>query len=120
MAIEDLFDHRCSIYHLGEHEVDKGYGIVTTEYGYGETPDLEHIPCHFNVNASAQMVQQEPMNTYLYTGKLNLPAGTDIRLNDKVVNEDNGIEFTAQIPQDIRGHHMTVTVQRKGNIEAAL
>ena len=60
------------------------------------------------------------MNTYLYTGKLQLPAGTDVRANDKIVNEENGLDFTAQVPQNIRGHHMTVTIQRKGNIEAAL
>ena len=60
------------------------------------------------------------MNTYLYVGKLQLPAGTDIRLNDKIVNEANDLEFTAQVPQDIRGHHMTVAIQRKGSIDASL
>lgn len=120
MAIEDLFDHRCSIYHLGEHKVDMGYGIITTEYGYSDMPDLENVPCHFNVGANTQMVQEPPMNTFLYVGKLQLPAATDVRLNDKIVNEGNGLTFTAQVPQDIRGHHIVVTVQRKGNIEAAL
>lgn len=121
LAIEDLFDHRCSIYHLQTTTTDPGFGLPgQTTHSYPDTPDLENVPCHFNVGASAQMVQQEPMNTYLYTGKLQLPAGTDVRANDKIVNEENGLDFTAQVPQNIRGHHMTVTIQRKGNIEAAL
>lgn len=121
MAIENLFNHRCSIYHLQEQTTSPGWGLPgETEFSYPATPDLEHVPCHFNVGAGTQMVQESPFNLYLYTGKLNLPAGTDIRLNDKIVNEASGLEFTAQVPQDIRGHHMTVTIQRKGNIEAAL
>ena len=104
LAIEDLFDHRCSIYHLQTTTTDPGFGLPgQTTHSYPDTPDLENVPCHFNVGASAQ-----------------LPAGTDVRANDKIVNEENGLDFTAQVPQNIRGHHMTVTIQRKGNIEAAL
>lgn len=121
MSIEALFNHRCSIYHLQETTVSPGWGLPgQSEFGYPATPDLKHVPCHFNVGASTQLVQQEPMNTFLYEGKLNLPAGTDIRANDKIVNEENGLEFTAQFPQDIRGHHMTVTIQRKGSIDASI
>lgn len=119
MSIEALFNHRCSIYHLQSTTTSPGFGLPgQTTYSYPKTPDLSGVPCHFNVNASTEMEQREPYNTYLYTGKLNLPAGTDVRLNDKIVNEASGLEFTAQVPQDIRGHHMTVTIQRKGGIGA--
>lgn len=121
MSIENLFNHRCSIYHLVKTTTSPGYGLAgQTTYSYPKTPDLSGVPCHFNVGASTELAQQSPFNTYLYTGKLNLPAGTDVRVNDKIVNEASGLEFTAQVPQDIRGHHMTVTIQRKGGVEAAL
>ena len=121
MAIENLFNHRCSIYHLVEETTSPGWGLPgQSTYYYPAAPDLSGVPCHFNEGAGTQMIQQEPFNTYLYTGKLNLPLGTDIRLNDKIVNEANGLEFTAQVPQDIRGHHMTVQIQRKGGVDSAL
>ncbi|GJN64891.1 DUF3599 family protein [Faecalibacterium gallinarum] len=117
MAIEDLFNHRCSIYHLREETTSPGWGLPgQTEYSYPDTPDLSGVPCHFNVGASTELAQESPFTTYLYTGKLNLPAGTDVRINDKIVNEASGLDFTAQEPQDIRGHHVTVTIQRKGSL----
>lgn len=121
MAINDLFNHRCSIYHLQEETTSPGFGLPgQTTYSYPDTPDLSGVPCHFNVGASTQMIQESPYNLYLYTGKLSLPTGTDVRINDKIVNEATGLEFTAQIPQDIRGHHIIVSIQRKGTIDAAL
>ena len=121
MAIDDLFNHRCSIYHLKEETTSPGYGLPgQTVHRYPDTPDLSGIPCHFKVNANTQMIQEEPYNTYLYTGKLALPSGTDVRFHDKIVNEASGLEFTAQMPQDIRGNHITVLIQRKGTTEAAV
>lgn len=49
MAIEDFFEQRCSIYHLEKIVVDMGYGITSTKYGYPEGPNIENVPCHFNV-----------------------------------------------------------------------
>lgn len=119
MSIENLFNHRCSIYHLQSTTTSPGFGLPgQTSYSYPKTPDLEHVPCHFKVNASAEMIQESPMNTFLYTGKLSLPQGTDVRLNDKIVNEESGVDFTAQVPESIRGHHMIVMIQRKGAISA--
>lgn len=121
MAIEDFFNHRCSIYHLQETTTSPGYGLPgTTSYSYPTKPDIEHLPCHFNLNAGTDMQQEQPYNEYLYTGKLNLPAGTDIRVNDKIVREDNGLEFYALPPENVRGHHMVVKVQRKGGAKSAL
>ena len=44
--------------------------------------------------------------------KLTLPAGTDVRLNDKIVSSETGLEYTAGQPRNIRGHHMTVKIYR--------
>lgn len=119
MSISDLFNHSCSIYHLQKTTTSPGFGLPgTTSYSYPSTPDVSGVPCHFKINARAEMVQQEPMNTYLYTGKLSLPEGTDIRLHDKIINEESGLEFIAQVPESIRGHHMIVMIQRKGSIAA--
>lgn len=121
MAIEDFFNHRCSIYHIQEDSTSPGWGLPgSPDFTYPDTPDIEHLPCHFNVGASENMIQQDPYNAYIYTGKLNLPAGTDVRVNDKIIREDTGMEFVAQSPEDIRGHHMTVVVQRKGTYSDAL
>lgn len=121
MAFEDFLNHKCSIYHLVTQTTSPGFGLPgQTTYSYPDKPDLEHIPCHFNVDANAAVIQQNPMNTYLYLGKLQLPAGTDVRVHDKIVNEETGVAFTAQFPQDIRGHHIVVTIQRKNDIEVAL
>lgn len=121
MAINDLFNHKCSIYHLRETTTSPGFGLPgQTTYSYPTDPDLSGVPCHFNVGASTQLEQESPFNLYLYTGKLNLPAGTDIRVNDKIVNEETGLSFTAQVPQSIRDHHITVVIQRKGTVDATL
>ncbi len=44
--------------------------------------------------------------------KLVLPIGTDIRLNDRIVNCDTGYEYTAEIPQNIQNHHIYVYIKR--------
>lgn len=41
-----------------------------------------------------------------------------MRLHDKIVNEESGLDFTTQVPESIRGHHMIVMIQRKGSISA--
>ena len=44
--------------------------------------------------------------------KLTLPIGTDIRLNDRIVNCDTGYEYTAELPQKIQEHHIYVYIKR--------
>lgn len=120
MAIENLFDHKCDIYHLTELPRSLGYGIEDSDYVYPDMPDAENVSCHFNVNPSGNLEQTESANEYIYTGKLQLPAGTDIRINDKIVDRGNGLVYTAEIPKNIRNHHMVVTIQRKGTVKGAL
>ncbi len=120
MAIEDFFEQRCSIYHLEKIVVDMGYGITSTKYGYPEVPNIENVPCHFNVEASAGLNQTEVANEYLYTGKLQLPVGTDVRVNDKIIESSTGLEYYAQVPRTVRNHHTIVMVQRKGLTQAPI
>lgn len=120
MAFEDLLDHKCAIYHMKKSEKNKGFGIKTPDFGYSTEPDLTDIPCHFNVNENGSIEQTEDANEYIVVGKLQLPAGTEVYLNDKIINLNNGMEYTAGIPRDIRGHHVIVNVQRKGKVKGAL
>ena len=46
--------------------------------------------------------------------KLTLPAGTDVRLNDKIIDCNTGFEYTAEQPRNIRGHHIFVYVKMIG------
>lgn len=114
MAIEDFFDHRCSIYHTQQESTSPGYGLPgSPKFKYHKQPDLEEVPCHFGVrSASIQIAQHQPQNDMDSDIKLTLPAGTDIRLNDKIVSSETGLEYTAGQPRNIRGHHMTVKIYR--------
>ncbi len=120
MAFEDLLDHKCAIYHMIKQEKDMGYGIKSDKFSYPDVPDITDIPCHFNVNDGGNITQTENVNEYIVVGKLQLLVGTDIRLNDKVVSLDTGISYIAEIPKNIRGHHIIVNIQRKGAVKGAL
>lgn len=123
MAFEDLLDHKCAIYHLKETKEGKdlGFGIKSTEFKYGDVPDLDNIPCHFNVNGGmGSMEQTEDANEYIVVGKLQLPAGTEVYVNDKIVDLGTGLVYTAEIPRNIRNHHVMVQVQRKGKVKGAM
>lgn len=115
MAIEDFFDHHCDIYHILRSDKSPGYGLPSSpSFSYPDFPSLQRVPCHFGVKSAAvTIVQTEPNANYEAKIKLTLPAGTDIRLNDKIVDCDTGYEYTADIPRNIRGHHTAVSLQRK-------
>ncbi len=114
MAITDFFDHHCDIYHIGREDTSPGYALPPSpDFKYGKEPDLSGVECHFGVkNTIIHIVQQDPQQEMDSDIKLTLPAGTDIRLNDKVVWKENGREYTAGLPRNIRGHHMTVELRR--------
>ena len=45
MAIEDFFDHRCSIYHTQQESTSPGYGLPgSPKFKYPKQPDLEEVP----------------------------------------------------------------------------
>mgnify|MGYP003571283565 CR=1 FL=1 len=120
MAIADFFDHTCNIYHVTDKETSPGYGLPgSPKFSYPAEPDEKGVACHFGVkNASVNVSQSEPANLMDAKIKLTLPVGTDIRLNDKVVNCSTRLEYTAEQPLNIRGHHLTVVIQRTALQEA--
>lgn len=114
---EDFLKDRCDIYHLQSKTETVGYGFNDTPgdtiFSYPDTPDIEGVKCHFHRKSkSVNLIQDEPQNKLVITRKLGLPMGTDIRTNDKVVDCATGIGYTAQLPDNIQTHHMTVTLIR--------
>ena len=110
----DFFNHKCDIYHLKENNSSIGFGFDDTQnirYDYHAEPDLASISCHFHIKTNTvNMSQGQPFNEVSITRKLSLPYGTDVRVNDKVVDCDTGIEYTAQIPSNVQEHHTIVTL----------
>lgn len=97
-----------------------GYGIVEDSFSYPAEPDETDIPCHFNVSDTGTLEQTEDANEYTVVGKLNLPFGTDVRVNDKIVDLGSGIIYYAEIPRNIREHHIIVQIQRKGKVKGVI
>lgn len=120
MSFENLLDHRCAIYHMKKEGKNLGYGITGETFVYPEEPDVADVPCHFNVLDTGTLNQTEDANEYTTVGKVNLPYGTDVRVNDKVVDLGSGITYYAEIPRNIRNHHVIVQVQRKGKVKGAI
>ena len=120
MSIENLLDHECDIYHAIKNTAATSYGLPgEISFDYPEIPDIKNVPCHFSVKAIGEGINQtDPRNIMTSTPMLALPIGTDIRLNDKVVDKTTGIEYTASVPRNVRGHHMKVQLYRNGQQEA--
>lgn len=121
MAIKDFFDHKCDIYHVRATSDSPGYGLPDSgsKYIYGNTPDIANLDCHFGVKTSSvTIIQQAPMNDMNARIKLTVPAGTDIKVNDKIIDKDSGYEYTAEQPRNIRGHHMFAYIKRVDNQRA--
>lgn len=115
MAIEDFYDHTCDIFHAVKSEKSPGYGLPGAPlFDYGSTPDITGQPCHFHVSGfSPSFAEMEPNTNMTVTEKLSLPTGTDVRLNDKIIDRTTGVEYTAGIPRNIRGHHIAVQLHRR-------
>lgn len=113
--IEDFYNDLCDIFHIVEEEKSPGYGLPSSPaHSYPEQPDIPSLPCHFSVKSQAVTVEQQSPQTVMAARiKLILPAGTDVRLNDKIINKSTGYEYTAELPQDIHGHHVFVYVKRR-------
>ena len=97
-----------------------GYGIAGEAFSYPAEPDVTDVPCHFNVSDTGTMEQTEDANEYIVVGKLNLPYGTDVRVNDKIIDLGSGISYYAEIPRNIRDHHIIVQIQRKGKVKGVI
>lgn len=112
--LSDFFDHTCDIYHLVSSSASPGYALPTSPaHSYPLAPDVQSVSCHFGVKAATVTVTQtEPANMLDAKIKLTLPVGTDVRLNDKIIWNDTGLAFVAELPRNIRGHHKFVYVKR--------
>lgn len=117
---EEFLNHRCSIYHPEQVETKTKYGIKAAQSEMCKaTPDLEDVPCHFYVNSSLAIKQNEPFASVEGEAKLALPYGTDIRENDFVKSRD--YMFRAGIPKAVHGnHHIVVTIRREDGIKGAI
>ena len=116
MSIESFFDHKCDIYHIVKENVTIGYGLPPSPcFSYPSLPDIKGLGCHFGVKSqSVTITRSEPINIMEARIKLTLPAGTDIRLNDKIVDCETGFEYTAEEPHNIRNHHIFVNIKKVG------
>lgn len=114
MGFQEFLNHRCDIYHVRRTDTSPGYSLpASPAFSYPDTPDEPGVPCHFGLrNGTERIIQNQPNASLETRIKLSLPIGTDIRLNDKIVNCDSGYEFTAEIPHDIQGHHLIVWLHR--------
>ena len=111
--IEDFFDHTCDIYHIQESSASPGFNLPSSpKFTYPDIPDISDHPCHFGIKSQAVTIgQTEPVNLMDAKIKLTLPIGTDVRLNDKIVDCLTNLEYTAELPHNIRGHHIFVYIK---------
>ena len=111
MSLDNLLDHKCDIYHLKKSKSTVGYGLSdTVSFDYGDIPDLKNVICHFGVESLDSSVEQKnPQNILTERIKLTLPIGTDC---------ETGLEYTAERPRNIRGHHIFVYIKRTKEQEA--
>lgn len=116
MPIENFFDHTCDIYHIKKEGKTPGFGLPEApHFSYPKTPDLAGISCHFHVGGFSPSFRERKPNTDMSVSeKLALPVGIDIRINDKIVDLTTGVEYTAGVPRNIRGHHIAVELHRTG------
>lgn len=120
MSLENLLNHLCDIYHIQERTDSPGFGLPSSpSFSYLPEPDIHAQQCHFSVRfKSVTITQTAPANLMDAKIKLTLPVGTDVRCNDKIVDCMNGLEYTAEQPINIRGHHIFVYIKRIGGQKA--
>lgn len=120
MSLESLLDHTCNIYHILSKKASPGYGLASSpSFDYPAEPDITEQACHFGVKAAnVTITQTAPANLMDAKTKLTLPIGTDVRLNDKIVDCATGLEYTAEQPVNVRGHHLFVYIKKTGGQKA--
>lgn len=120
MAFEDLLDHLCDIYHSREAQETPGWGLpASPSFSYPDAPDIRGQRCHFGIRLrDVEVIQTAPANLMDARIKLALPAGTDVRLGDRIVDCGSGLAYTAEQPASIRGHHVFVHIKRAGGQKA--
>ena len=119
---DDFLNHKCDIYHLETEKVEAGYGTRTGDTKTAQETAEVGVPCHFHrKNNTLRIVQSEPHSEVDGEVKLSLPAGTDIRKNDRVFDYETGIFYRAGLPKLIHGdHHIIVTITRETGVPNAI
>ena len=113
MGFESLLNHTCDIYHIIKDSTSPGYGLADSPaFSYADKPDITGQHCHFALRNAHRFVQHEPYAALEGRVKLNLPWGTDVRLNDKIIHLETGEEYIAEAPVPIRKHHIIVMLRR--------
>lgn len=120
MSFEAMLNHKCDIYHIQKKDESPGYNLPSSpSFSYPDAPDITDMQCHFGVDGGIRnIIQSEPKANYEAKIKLTLPIGTDIRLNDKIIDKETNYEYTADIPIRVRDNHIHVIVTRKSAQEA--
>lgn len=115
MSLDALLNHKCNIYHLQSVEKQVGYGLpVTKEFKYSDEPDCTDVKCHFcTADTGLSLQTAHAYNAVSASVKLVLPVSTDVRINDKIVDTETGYEYTAEVPRNIRNHHIFVMLTRR-------
>lgn len=111
-----LLCDRCDIYHIDKVVIGRGYGLPDQDaFIYPETPDEPNVKCHFNIcGARLDFYQGEPQANYSAAIQLDFPPGTDIRVNDKIVDKRTGYAYTAEAPRWLPdNHHIIVMIKRR-------
>ena len=120
MGFSNFLNHACDIYHIRKAEASPGYNLPSSPtFSYPDRPDEKAVPCHFHIRSgTAEVSQDEPQAKYRARLKLSLPAGTDVRVNDKIIDCGTGYEYTAEIPRQIQHHHVIVFITRRAGRES--
>ena len=111
-----LLNDRCDIYHLSSEQKSPQKGLPPTPVeSYPDAPDVSSVKCHFNIGGSKWAFSQgEPMQNFEALIQLDLPPGTDVKPNDKIVDVATGYEYTAEAPRNLPdNHHIIVMVKRR-------
>lgn len=116
MSLERLLNHTCDIYHIVEGTATPGFGLPSSpSFSYPAEPDISGQTCHFGVRSrNASVTQTAPVNYLDERYKITFPLGTDVRLNDKIIDRATGLEYTAEVPVNVRDHHIFVYAKLKG------
>lgn len=119
MSFESMLIHKCDVYHIIREDKSPGYGLPSSPaFSYSDTLDITDLKCKFGVKSGSRIiVQTEPHADYQAKIKLTVPFGTDIRLNDKIIDKATGYEYTADIPVQVQNHHLFVMLSRKSSQE---
>lgn len=115
MSLENLLNHTCNIYHLLESEKSPGFGLPSSPaFSYPEAPDICEQICHFGVGTAqnTSIIQTAPASLMETKIKLTLPVGTIVQQGDKIVDCTTGLEYTAEQPVNVRGHHIFVYIKK--------